>query len=190
MHERDASVTAEYVKAEGLAKVLFTMSEKDPALRVSMAVADYFSFFRNLRLDFIKGKTKKAVEHLMSVIGPATLKALIESKLEMDKSDLKKDFLEFVAYLEKIAIVHDEHNHIYDDKKTSDTGTKNTYKNSAGGRSSGHNSGERSFGGGRNTALDCGRSKSGNERSSDPSSTGKQSTRELPPCHDTKKCAG
>jgi hypothetical protein len=26
----------------------------------------------------------------------------------MDKSDLKKDFLEFVAYLEKIDIIHDE----------------------------------------------------------------------------------
>jgi hypothetical protein len=32
--ERDASVTAELVKAEVLAKVSFTMSEKDPALRV------------------------------------------------------------------------------------------------------------------------------------------------------------
>jgi hypothetical protein len=40
--ERSASVTAEYVKAEVLAKVSFTMSEKDPALRVSKAVADYY----------------------------------------------------------------------------------------------------------------------------------------------------
>jgi hypothetical protein len=31
------------------------------------------------------------------MIKPATLKALIESKLEMDKSELKKDFLEFVS---------------------------------------------------------------------------------------------
>jgi hypothetical protein len=31
--ERDASVTAEFVKAEVLAKVTFAMSEKDPALR-------------------------------------------------------------------------------------------------------------------------------------------------------------
>jgi hypothetical protein len=49
------------------------------------AVADYYSLHRNLRLDFINGKPKKAVEHLVSVIRPATLKALIESKLEMDK---------------------------------------------------------------------------------------------------------
>jgi hypothetical protein len=32
--ERDAPVTAEFVKAEVLAKVTFAMSEKDPALRV------------------------------------------------------------------------------------------------------------------------------------------------------------
>jgi hypothetical protein len=38
--ERDASVTAEFVKAEVLAKVTFAMSEKDPALRVMKAVAD------------------------------------------------------------------------------------------------------------------------------------------------------
>jgi hypothetical protein len=44
----------------------------------------------------------------MSVIKPATLKALMERKQEMDKSELKKDFLEFVTYLEKIAIIHDE----------------------------------------------------------------------------------
>jgi hypothetical protein len=40
--ERDASVTAEFVKAEVLAKVTFAMSEKDPALRVMKAVADCY----------------------------------------------------------------------------------------------------------------------------------------------------
>jgi hypothetical protein len=106
-HERDASVTDEFVKAEVLAKVTFAMSEKDPALRVMKAVADYSSLHRNLRLDFINDKPKNAVEHLVSVIKPATLKALIESKLEMDKSELKKDFLEFVGYQKKMAIIHD-----------------------------------------------------------------------------------
>jgi hypothetical protein len=56
--ERDASVTAEYVKADRLAKVSFTMTEKDPALRVTKAVADYYSLHRNLRLNFINGKPK------------------------------------------------------------------------------------------------------------------------------------
>jgi hypothetical protein len=59
--ERGASVTAEFVKAEVQAKVTFAMSEKDPALRVMKAVADYYSLHRNLRLDFINGKPKKAV---------------------------------------------------------------------------------------------------------------------------------
>jgi ribosome-interacting GTPase 1 len=90
--EYDASVTAEFVKAE----LTFSMSKKDPALRVMKTLADYYSLHRNLGLDFIKGKQKKAVEHLVSVIKPATLKALIESKLEFNKSELKKDFLEFV----------------------------------------------------------------------------------------------
>jgi hypothetical protein len=76
--DRDASVTAEFVKAEVLAKVTFAMSEKDPALRVMKAVADYYSLHRNVRLDLINGKPKKAVEHLVSVIRPATLKALIK----------------------------------------------------------------------------------------------------------------
>jgi hypothetical protein len=61
--------------------VTFALSEKDPALCVMKAVADYHSLHRNLRLDFIDGKPKKAVEHLVSVLRPATLKALIESKL-------------------------------------------------------------------------------------------------------------
>jgi hypothetical protein len=52
----------------------FPMSEKDPALRVTNAVADYYSLQRNLRLDFINGKPKKAVEHLVSVIKSATIK--------------------------------------------------------------------------------------------------------------------
>jgi hypothetical protein len=114
------------------------MSEKDPALRVMKAVVDYYSLHRNLRLDFINGKPKKAVEHLVSVIRPATLKALIESKLEMDKSELKKHFLEFVKYLEDMAIVHDEHCHVVEHKKTGDSGTKNNGKgNDAGSRTSG-----------------------------------------------------
>jgi hypothetical protein len=46
--ERSASVTAEYVKAEVLAKVSYNMSEKDPALRVTKAVADYYSLHRNM----------------------------------------------------------------------------------------------------------------------------------------------
>jgi hypothetical protein len=70
--ERDASITAELVKVEVLAKVTFAMSGKDPALRILKAVADYNSLHRNLRLDFINGKPKKAVEHLVSVIKPAT----------------------------------------------------------------------------------------------------------------------
>jgi hypothetical protein len=41
--ERDAFVTAEYVKAEVLAKASFTMSGKYPALRVTKAVADFYS---------------------------------------------------------------------------------------------------------------------------------------------------
>jgi hypothetical protein len=98
--ERSASVTAEYVKAEVLAKVSFAISEKDPALRVTKAVAEYYSLHRNLRLDFINGKPKRAVEHLVSIIKSATFKALKESKLEMDMSELKKDFLEFLQYLE------------------------------------------------------------------------------------------
>jgi hypothetical protein len=89
--ERDASATTELVKVEVLAKAL--MSKKDPALRVMKAVTDYYSLHRNLRLDFINGKPKKAVEHLVSVIKPATVKDSIESKLEMDKSELKKGFV-------------------------------------------------------------------------------------------------
>jgi hypothetical protein len=110
--ERDASVTAEFFKAEVLAKVSFAMSEKDPALRVMKAVADHYSLHQNLRLDFINGNPKKAVEHLVSVIRQATLKALIESKLEMDKSELKVDFLEGVKYLEEMAIIHEQHCHV------------------------------------------------------------------------------
>jgi hypothetical protein len=59
---RDASVTAEFIKSEVLAKVTFAMSKKDPALRVMKAVADYYSLLRNLRLDFIHGKPKEALE--------------------------------------------------------------------------------------------------------------------------------
>jgi hypothetical protein len=120
--ERDASVTADFVKAEVLAKMTFAMSEKDRALRLLKAVSEYYSLHRNLRLDFINGKPKKAVENLVSVIKPTTLKALIESRLEMDESELKKNFLEFVAYLKKMAIIHEEHCHIVEHKKASGLG--------------------------------------------------------------------
>jgi hypothetical protein len=189
--ERDASVTAEFVKAEVLAKVTFAMSKKDPALRVMKAVADYYSLHRNLRLDFIHGKPKKAVGHLVSVIRPATLKALIECKLEMEKSELKKDFLEFVKYLEEMAIIHDEHCHVVEQKKTGDSGMKNNGKgNDAGSCSSGHNAGGSSHGGASNKASDRDGTKSGHERSSESTGTGKQSAREPPPCLNTKKCVG
>jgi hypothetical protein len=57
--ERDASVIADFVKAEVLAKVTFAMSERDPALLVMKAVADYYSLHRNLRLDFSNGKPRE-----------------------------------------------------------------------------------------------------------------------------------
>jgi hypothetical protein len=188
--ERDASVTAEFVKAEVLAKVKFAMSEKDPALHVMKAYADYYSLHRNLRLDFINGKPKKAVEHLVSVIRPATLKALIESKIEMDKSELKKNFLEFVKCLEEMAIIHDEQCHFVEQKKTGDPGMKNNGKgNDAGSRSSGHNAGGSSHRGSSNKSSDRERTKSGHGRSSESTGAGKQSAREPPPCLNTKKCA-
>jgi hypothetical protein len=133
----------------------FAMSEKDPALRVMKAVADYYSLHRNLRLDLNNGKPKKAVEHLVSLIRQTTLKDLIESKLEMDKEELKKDFLEFVKYLEEMAIIHDEHCHVVEQKKTGDSGMKNNGKgNDAGSRSSGHNAGGSSHGGASHKASD------------------------------------
>jgi uncharacterized membrane protein YgcG len=74
----------------------------------------------------------------------------------MDKSDLKEDFLVFVAYLEKMAIIHDEHCHVVNHKKTRDAVTKNTGKYSeTGGRSSGLNPGGSSSGGGRNKMYVC-----------------------------------
>jgi hypothetical protein len=53
------------------------MSEKDYALRVTKAVADYYSLHRNLNLNFINGNSKKAVECLVSGIKPVNLKVLI-----------------------------------------------------------------------------------------------------------------
>jgi hypothetical protein len=41
--QRDASATAEFVKAKVLAKLTFVMLEKDPSLRAMKAVADYYS---------------------------------------------------------------------------------------------------------------------------------------------------
>jgi hypothetical protein len=113
------------------------LSGKDPALRVSKAVDTYYSLHRSLRLNFINGKPKKAIEHLVSVIKPDTVKSLIESKLEIDQSELKKDFLESVAYLKKMAIIHDDNCHFMDHMKTGDSSIKNTGKISdAGSRSS------------------------------------------------------
>jgi hypothetical protein len=127
----------------------------------------------------------------VSVFRPATLKALIESKLEMVKSELKKDFLEFVKYLEEMAIIHDEHCHVVGHKNTRDSGTTiNGKSNDAGSHSSGQNSRGISHGGASNKASDCDRTKSGHERSSESTGTGKQSSREPPPCLNTKKCAG
>jgi hypothetical protein len=117
---------------------------------------------------------KRAVKHLVSVIKPATLKALIESNLKIDKSELKKIFLEFVKYLEEMAIVHDEHCRVEEQKKTGDSGTKNNGQISdAGSRSSGHNAGGSSHGGASNKASDRDRTKSGHGRSTYSTGTGK-----------------
>jgi hypothetical protein len=141
-------------------------------------------------LDFINGKPKNAVKYLVSVIRPATLKALIESKLEMDMLDLKKDFLEFVTYLEEMAIIHDEHCNVVEHKNTGDSGMNNTDKSSdAGSRISGHNSGGSSYEGGRNKASDRDRTKSGHERSSKSTGTGKQSAREPSRCLSSTRCS-
>jgi hypothetical protein len=123
----------------------------------------------------------------MSVIRPATLKALIESKLEMKKLELKKDFLEFAKYLEEMAIIHDEHCHVVEHKKTGDSGMRNNGKgNDAGSRSSEHNTGGSSHGGASNKASDRDRTKSGHGSSSESTGTGKQSARE-PPLASTRR---
>jgi hypothetical protein len=76
-------------------------------------------------------------------------------------------------------------------KKTTDSGMKNTgNRSNAGSRSSGHNAGGSSHGGASNKASDRDRTKSGHGRSSDSTSTGKQSAREPPPCLSTRQCAG
>jgi hypothetical protein len=166
------------------------MSEKDPALRVTKAVSDYCSLHRNLILNFINGKLKRAVEHLVSVIKPTTLKALIEGKLEKGMSELKRDFLEFVGYLKKMAIIHEEHCHgcgtqdwrlwheehlrkqrRWQPQFWTQLWRKLTWRC-------------------QQYASDRDRTNSGHGRSSESTGTGKQSAREPPPCLNTKKCAG
>jgi hypothetical protein len=75
--DQDAPVTVDFFRAEVLERMSFTMSEKDPALRVTRAVADYYYMLRKMGLDLINGEPKKAVENLVSVFEPATLKVLI-----------------------------------------------------------------------------------------------------------------
>jgi hypothetical protein len=69
-------------------------------LRVLNAIAHYSSLRRNLRLNLINGKPKKAVKHLL------------------------------IAYLKKMAIIHDEQCHTVEPKKTGDSGV-NTGKKAA-----------------------------------------------------------
>jgi hypothetical protein len=89
-----------------------------------------------------------------------------------------------------MAILHDEHCHVVEHKKTGNSGMKNTGKSSdSGSRSYEHNSGGGSHGGASNKASDRDRTKSGHGRSSASTGTGKQSAREPPPCLNTKKRA-
>jgi hypothetical protein len=93
--------------------------------------------------------------------------------------------------LEEMAIIHDEHCHVVEQKKTCDSGMRNNCKgNDAGSRSSGLNAGGSSHGVAINKASDRDRMKSGHEMSSESTGTGKQSAREPPPCLNTNKCAG
>jgi hypothetical protein len=88
-------------------------------------------------------------------------------------------------------MIHDEHCHVVEHKKTGDSGIRNSCKSSdTGSRSSGLNSGGSSHEGASNKASDRDRTMSGHGRSSDSTGTGKQSTRGPPPYLNTKKCAG
>jgi hypothetical protein len=59
-----------------------------------------------------------------------------------------------------MAIIHNEHCHVVEHKKTGDSGMKNDDKSSdAGSRSSGHNSGGSIHGGASNKASDHDRTK-------------------------------
>jgi hypothetical protein len=90
-----------------------------------------------------------------------------------------------------MAIIHDEHGHVVDHKKTGDSRMKNTGKiRNAGGRCSGYKPGGSFSGGGSNMKSDRGRTITSNGTSSDSSGTGKQSTWESLLSLDTKKCAG
>jgi hypothetical protein len=108
----------------------------------------------------------------------------------MDMSELKIDFLKLVGYLKKMAIIHNEHCHVVEHKKTGDSGVNNTCKCSdAGSRSSEHKSGGRSCGDASSKASDRDRTKSGHGRSSESTGNVKQSAREPSPCLNTEKCA-
>jgi hypothetical protein len=109
----------------------------------------------------------------------------------MDMSDLEMDFLEFVGYLKKMAIMNDEHSHVVKQRKTGDSGMTNNEGSSEAGRySSRHNSGGSSHGGASNKASDRDRTKSGHGRSPDSTGFEKQSAWEPPPSLNTMKCAG
>jgi hypothetical protein len=72
-----------------------------------------------------------------------------------------------------MSIIHDEHFHVVEHKKTGDFGMKNNNKSiDAGSCSSRHNAGGSSHGGASNKASDSDRTKSGHGRSSGSTGTG------------------
>jgi hypothetical protein len=71
-----------------------------------------------------------------------------------------------------MAIIHDEHCHVVEQKKTGDPGTKKNGKgNDAGSRNSKHKAGESSHGGASNKPSERDRTKSGHGRSSESTGT-------------------
>jgi hypothetical protein len=105
--------------------------------------------------------SRKAVEHLVPVIKPATLKALMEQT--RDGQVGTQEGLPRVRWLPERNGYHTQRALSCGGKQGSgDSGMKNTGKSSdAGSRSSGHNFGGSAYGGASNKASDLDRTKSG-----------------------------
>jgi hypothetical protein len=182
---KDSTMTVDDRKNEVRNKAVFHMAENDPALRVTKEIGEYLTLYRNLKLDLVKNKPKRAVEHIVSVIKPTTLKSIVESDLELDKSDLKKDFFKFIEYFEAIAIVHDRHGRPDTTKNGGgnaayENGSMNSSRSSGRGKSSGGN-------GNKHKKLD----NSDTSKVSDNGGKANRSTEhQAPTCLNVKKCPG
>lgn len=89
--------------------MILDSNDTDSLFRISLLLASYLELCEKRGLKFVENSQQKtAIQHIIHVLQPPTMKTRKECTLQLERADINDDYFAFVDFLAEKAVIFEE----------------------------------------------------------------------------------